>query len=102
MKRFLFKAAVRTFILLFAALLLAKSSMATTAVMLSDEQLVTSSRVILLGEVKSIRSQWDLSGRNINTYVKLHVSQVLKGQIQNEQVVFKQLGGIVDDASTVI
>jgi hypothetical protein len=102
MKRFISKPAVQAFALLLAVLFMAETSTATTAVMLSDEQLISSSRVILLGDIESVKAQWDLNHENINTYVKVKISQTLKGQLQNDTIVFKQLGGTVGEDSTVI
>src|SRR4030095_8928852 len=102
MKNLLSRSCVQILVLFLAVLGLAKPSNATTAVLLSDEQLITSSRVILLGDVVSIKSQWDLNHENINSFVKVRVSKVLKGQLQNDHIVFKQLGGTVGDNSTVI
>ncbi|MGA9773761.1 MAG: putative Ig domain-containing protein [Blastocatellia bacterium] len=102
MKRFISRPAVQAFALLLALLFTVKTATATTAVMLSDEQLISSSRVILLGEVQSVKAQWDLNHDTINTYVKIKISQTLKGQLQNDTIVFKQLGGTVGEDSTVI
>src|SRR5437762_8886515 len=88
--------------LLIVMLFLVRFSSATTATLLSDEQLITSSRVILLGEVKSVKAQWNLNHENIETYVKVKVSTLLKGNIQGDDIVFRQLGGRVGDTSTVI
>ncbi|MFP5261224.1 MAG: NBR1-Ig-like domain-containing protein [Blastocatellia bacterium] len=102
MKGLISKPALQAFAVLLAALFLADTGRATTAIMLSDEELIVSSRVILLGEVVSTKAQWDLNHDNINTYVKVKVSKVLKGQLQNEHIVFRQLGGVVGEESTVI
>ncbi|HYP25476.1 MAG TPA: matrixin family metalloprotease [Blastocatellia bacterium] len=102
MKEFVSKPAVRVFTVILAALFFARSTEATTAVMLTDEELITSSRVILIGEVKSAKARWDSDRQNIYTYVKVRVSEVIKGQVQSERIVFKQLGGAVGDESSVI
>jgi hypothetical protein len=102
MTRLVHKPAIQLMGLLVIALLFASSSSATTAILLSDEQLITSSRVILLGEIKSAKAQWNLNHENIETYVKVKVSTVLKGELQHDEIVFRQLGGTVGDASTVI
>ena len=102
MKGLLSKPALRAFAILLAVLFLVKTGSATSAIMLSDEELIKSSRVILLGDVVSTKAQWDLNHYGINTYVKVKVSRILKGQLQNEHVVFKQLGGSVGEESTVI
>ncbi len=102
MKGFISRPALQAITLLFALFIFAKPSTATTAVLLTDEQLATSSRVILIGEVLSLKSQWDADHQNIYTYVKVHVSRTLKGELKSEEIVFKQLGGSVGDDITVI
>jgi putative Ig domain-containing protein/matrixin/fibronectin type III domain protein/Ig-like domain-containing protein len=102
MKRFISKPAAQAFVLLLAVLFMAKTGVATTASMLSDQQLIASSRVIILGDVQSVKSQWDLRHENINSYIKVKVAKTLKGELQNQSIVFKQLGGTVGEDSTVI
>jgi hypothetical protein len=102
MKRLISRPAIQAITVLIALLIFAKQSTATTAVMLTDELLITSSRVILIGEIQSLKSQWDAGNQNIYTYVKLHVSRTIKGELQSDQIVFKQLGGRVGDDITVI
>lgn len=102
MKRLISRSAIQAFALLFLLLLLTKSSAATTAILLKDDDLIASSRVIILGEIRSVKAQWDLNHQNIHTYVKVQVSNILKGQLQNDTIVFKQLGGTVGEESTVI
>jgi len=102
MKRSISQPVVRAFTLLLAVLFFARMAEATTAVMLTDEELITSSRVILVGEVKSVKARWDDERGNIFTYVKVRVSNVLKGQVQSERIVFKQLGGTVGGESSIV
>ncbi len=102
MKEFVSKPVVRVFTLILVALFFARSTEATTAVMLTDEELITSSRVILIGEVKSAKARWDPAHQNIYTYVKVRVSEVIKGQVQSERIVFKQLGGTAGDDSSIM
>jgi Matrixin/S-layer homology domain len=102
MKRSILKPAVQAFALLLAVLFAADLGRATTAVMLTDEDLIASSRLILIGDVQSVKAQWDAEHRTINTYVKVNVTRQLKGQLQNQTIVFKQLGGRVGDEATVI
>ena len=102
MKQLVSRPAARVLTLLLAVLFFVISTEATTAVMLTDEELITSSRVILIGEVKSSRARWDAAHQNIYTYVNVRVSDVLKGQVQSERIVFKQLGGTVDGESSII
>jgi hypothetical protein len=102
MKRSILKSAIQSFALLLAVLFAANVSTATTAVMLTDEDLTASSRVILIGNVQSVKAQWDADHQSINTYVKVNVASLLKGQLQNQTIVFKQLGGRIGDEATVI
>jgi Matrixin. len=96
------KPALRALTLLGTFLFLTELNLATTARMLNDEQLITSSRIILLGDVQSVKSQWDTRHQNIFTYVKVEVSKVLKGQLRGHTIVFKQLGGETGEDATVI
>lgn len=102
MKRSIFKPAIQAFALLLAVLFAAGVSTATTAVMLTDDDLIATSRVILIGNVQSVKAQWDADHQAINTYVKVGVARLLKGQLQNQTIVFKQLGGRLGDEATVI
>jgi uncharacterized protein YceK len=102
MKHSILKPVLQAFALLLAVLFAAQVSTATTAVMLTDEDLIASSRIILIGDVQSVKAQWDADHQTINTYVKVNVTRLLKGQLQNQTIVFKQLGGRVGDEATVI
>jgi hypothetical protein len=102
MKGLVSRPALQAITVLIALFIFVKPSTATTAVLLTDVQLAASSRVIIVGEVLSLKSQWDGDHQNIYTYVKVHVSSTIKGNLKGDQIVFKQLGGRVGDASTVI
>ncbi|MFL6214131.1 MAG: putative Ig domain-containing protein [Blastocatellia bacterium] len=102
MKCSIFKPALQAFALLLAVLFAANVGTATTAVMLTDGDLIASSRVILIGDVQSVKAQWDAERQSINTYVKVNVTRLLKGELQNQTIVFKQLGGRIGDEATVI
>lgn len=84
------------------SLLAVSPGRATTAIMLTDEDLITSSRLILLGDVLSVRSQRDQHHQDINTYVRLGVVKVLKGQLRAHQIILKQLGGQVEDEVSIV
>jgi len=101
-KVFFSKHVVQAVAVIAALLFVVDSTRATTAVMLTDEQLITSCRVILLGDVQSVKSQWDDKHLNIYTYVKVHVSRILKGHLRADQIVVKQLGGTVGDYQAVM
>ncbi len=97
-----FRRALQVLTLALVVMGIARIGNATTAALLTDEQLITSSRVIMLGEVQSLKAAWNENHEKIYTYVKVQVNEVLKGQLFNQQIVFKQLGGTVGDESTII
>jgi hypothetical protein len=68
-------------------------STATSVVMLSDTELIVSSRFIVTGKVRSITSAWDDTRSEAWTYVKVRVDRVLKGELEARTVVLKQPGG---------
>jgi hypothetical protein len=71
---------------------------ATTAVMLTDAELITHSRLIVSGTVVSLSSAWDDAGTMVWTYVEVLTDRLLKGRLTEETIVLKQLGGTVGDA----
>jgi hypothetical protein len=66
---------------------------ATTVVMLSDEELIVDSRVIITARIGSVTSAWDQSHSMIWTYVEVHPNRVIKGNLSETTLVLKQLGG---------
>ena len=80
-------------ILVFVICVLASSASATRVVMLSDRSLALDSRVIVTGEVTSVRSAWDDTERVVWTYVDVQVDRLLKGKIATSRIVLKQIGG---------
>ncbi len=88
-------------LVLFGALVLAFSRTveATTAVMLTDTELIVNSRFIVYGKVISVTSDWDSSSSMVWTYVEVHADRVLKGDLHERTIVLKQLGGTVGEKS---
>jgi hypothetical protein len=68
-------------------------SAATSVVVLSDTELIVSSRFILSGKVRSVISAWDTEHLAAWTYVEVRVDRVLKGELAARTVVIKQIGG---------
>lgn len=68
-------------------------STATSVVMLSDTELIVSSRFIVTGKVRSVTSAWDDARSEAWTYVKVRVARVLKGELEARTLVLKQPGG---------
>lgn len=79
-------------------LLFAVRGSATSAIMLSDSELAVSSRVIVTGEVRSIVSAWDDTHTYAWTYIEVSCERVLKGQLESQTIVVKQLGGDFADS----
>lgn len=94
--------ALQALTLLTLCLYLSSEAQATTAVMLTDEELITSSRVILLGDVLSTRSQRDPKQEQIYTYIQLQVVSVLKGRLRSDKIIVRQLGGQVGDEVALV
>lgn len=82
-------------------LFLATQAMATTAIMLIDDDLIQSSRVILIGDILSLKAQSD-ANQDINTYAEVQVLETLKGRLHTRKIVFKQLGGTIGETSSVV
>jgi hypothetical protein len=80
----------------FLALMFAQTTNATSAIMLSDTDLIVNSRMIVSGKVVSVTSDWDLTGTMVWTYVEINVERRLKGSLRDTTLVLKQLGGQVN------
>lgn len=84
-------------LLIFAVLvvgLAAAPTEATTAIMLSDSELIVHSRLIVSGRVLSMTSDSDAAGM-VWTYVEVHTDRVLRGALPERTIVLKQLGGTI-------
>jgi hypothetical protein len=56
--------------------------------------------VIVVAEVVSLSSNWDENGREIYTYITLRVVEKIKGNIEGNQIVLRQLGGVVGNVES--
>src|SRR6266545_1875340 len=81
-------------------ILLALPAHADIAPKWTDAELASFSRVILTGRVARVAVGWDAG--TLYTYVTVDVSDVLKGDVPDRQVVIKQLGGRVDDVALIV
>jgi len=77
-------------------LMFTQTTEATSAIMLSDTELIVNSRLIVSGKVVSVSSDWDPAGTMIWTYVEIHVDRMLKGHPRETNIVLKQMGGEVN------
>jgi Matrixin/Putative Ig domain len=75
---------------------------ATTVVMLTDDELIVHSRLIVSGRVVSVTTAWDDSASMAWTYVEILTDKVLKGEIGERTIVLKQLGGAVGESGVRI
>jgi hypothetical protein len=91
----LFRKLATSLVCVLALISFARNVDATTAIMLSDQDLILSSRLILTGSVESVFSAWDDTGSTIWTYVEVKLDTVLKGSLSSETLILKQPGGIV-------
>jgi Matrixin len=88
---------LRLVIYLFLFCLFSLPVKATTAVMLTDAELIMNSRLIVSGRVASVTSAWDDAGAIVWTYVEILTDRVLKGEMTEGTIVLKQLGGTVGE-----
>ena len=80
-------------LLLIGLLICAQTSLATTVIIPSDDQMIVEARAIVRGKVLAIESGLDEQQNSVYTYVTLKVQEVLKGQITQRRIVLKQPGG---------
>jgi len=64
--------------------------------------MVVESRAIVTGKVTEVSTAVDTDTDLVYTYIRLQVSEVLKGQIIDREVVLKELGGETRDRGTMI
>jgi hypothetical protein len=70
-----------------------------TAIMLSDRQMVVGARIILTGTVGETFSAWDQDHQMIWTYVEIRRDRLLKGNLDETDIVLKELGGTDGDTA---
>lgn len=79
-----------------------QTSLASTAVVPLDEEMVVESRAIVTGRIMEVSTGLDASKGVVFTYVRLSVESVLKGQISESEVVLKEPGGETAEFGTMI
>jgi hypothetical protein len=84
---------LKPLLLLIGLLSCAPSSLATTFIIQSDDEMIVEARAIVRGKVLAIESGLDEQQDRIYTYVTIKVQDVLKGQITQRKIVLKQPGG---------
>src|SRR6185369_5755377 len=102
MKRAFTLYGIKSLFLLTVVFILTQTSLATTAVRPSDDDLNIGARAIIRGKVVSIESAADETSNRIFTYITVKVQEVIKGQITERRIVLKEMGGQVGDRISVI
>jgi hypothetical protein len=92
----------RGLLLLVVAIAGTVSTFATTAIMPADASLVVGARSIVTGRVISISSSFNQRYNDINTYVRIGVDEVLKGDITASEIVLREPGGRDGDLVSVV
>lgn len=62
---------------------------------MNAKELTDHSNAIVVGKVKSKRSQWGNDGTKIYTYITIGVEKCVKGNLRSSEVTVRQLGGEV-------
>lgn len=81
---------------------LAASASATTLRRMGLEELVASNRNIVVGQVLDARSYWNKDKTFILTDVRISVNDVVKGNLQDQEITVTLMGGRVGDLTTLI
>lgn len=81
---------------------LAVPASATTLRRMAVEELVASNRTIVVGQVTDARSYWNKDKTFILTDVRLTVNEVVKGNLQDQEITVTLMGGRVGEITTLI
>jgi hypothetical protein len=84
------------------ALSLSSRVTATTLVMPTDAELAVKARLILTARVLSLECAYDESKGMVFTYVRLSVTELLKGRLSSDEIVLREFGGETADHGTLI
>jgi Matrixin len=78
------------------------AALATTAIVPRDDEMVVESRAIVTGRVIDVSTAVDPDTDLVYTYVRLQVNDILKGELTEQEIVLKELGGETRDRGTMI
>jgi len=101
-ERVLNKLSLRIILLSIVLLASAQSALATTVTRPLDDDMIVGARAIITGKVLQIESAIDERQDRIYTYITVRVSDVIKGQITDRQIVLKEPGGVVGNRISVV
>jgi hypothetical protein len=68
----------------------------------STSELAAFADVVVAGRVLAVKSAWDSQVNTIYTYVTVDVAEVLKGDITDDHITIKQLGGVAGEVGLSI
>ena len=102
MQRVLRDRYLRSFFLFITILALSRTTLGTTVVVQTDDEMITQARAIVMGKVLSVASAFDDQHEHIYTYTTLKVSDVLKGEITSRRIVIKEAGGLVGTTGSLV
>jgi hypothetical protein len=81
---------------------LAAPASATTLKRMDVEDLVAANETVLVGQVLDARSYWNKDKTFILTDVRVSVNEVVKGNLQDQEITVTLMGGRVGDLTTLI
>jgi len=93
---------IKAAVFIIGLLAMAQTSLATTFVVQTDEEMIVKARGIVKGKVVSVTSAFDDEHKSIYTYITLKVDQVLKGEITSRRIVLREPGGQVGEQGSLV
>lgn len=81
---------------------LAAPASATTLKRMALEDLVATNGTVVVGQVTDARSYWNKDKTFILTDVRVSVNEVVKGNLQDQEITVTLMGGRVGDLTTLI
>lgn len=81
---------------------LAAPASATTLKRMALEDLVATNGAVIVGQVTEARSYWNKDKTFILTDVRISVNEVVKGNLQDQEITVTLMGGRVGDLTTLI
>jgi len=86
-----------------AALLVHVTTASPVSVLpISEEELARRAEIIAVGEVEDVVSSFDEGHKTIYTFVKLRVTELIKGETDDGYVILRQMGGTVGKETVLV
>src|ERR1043166_2838711 len=87
----------RIFVVIAWVSCLAALGHATTFVLMDEQQMLQTSVVVVVGTVTAIESAAPEPGGPIYTYVHIQPERIIKGSIEQKEIVLREPGGTLSD-----